>query len=187
MLSVTTMPTKRRILTAIVTAFGIVLVLLVAPELVIGTYSTAAAHKVRALLSPATQFESLPQQVTITIDGVTTTCTKGSAAYRHLLTLLRLRYSDDAVRRAGPYPNLGSVSRCGELTIRHLGLPFHCRLSRSTVNSNFVQIAIPYGNGRPGYALPWIIDNNQLGNVAQDHLLGTPNAKGTTTGEQRRP
>ncbi|SRR6266446_1395945 len=157
----------KKITRGVVLVIGIVFALAIAPEVVISTFSTSAAQKVRALLAPEAQVAALPQQVTITVDGVTATYTKGTDAYEHLLALLRLRHSDDVVEQAGPYPASGSISSCGELAIRHLGLPFRCKLARSTINPNYLQIAIPYGNGRPGYALPWIIDDNRLGGFVQ--------------------
>ena len=153
----------------IVLVVGLVLVLAIAPEIAISTFSTSAAHKVRALLAPEAPVAALPRQVTVTIEGVTATYTQGTDAYEHLLGLLRLRHSDDAVEHAGSYPASASTASCGELVIRHLGLPFRCKLARSTVNPNYLRVAIPYGNGRPGYALPWIIDDNQLGKLVQNH------------------
>ena len=176
---------KNRVHSAI---FGIICFILIfglAPEIIISSYSTSAARKVRSLLSPRAPLESLPQEVTLTIDGNTTTINKNNDSYRTLLALLRIIHSKDARKKAGEPPFGESRLRCGELVIRHLGIPFHCRLYRSTANTNYVLIAIPYGNNRPGHALPWILDNNKLGMLARSQLAPiSPNEKSTITGEQ---
>ena len=146
----------------------VIFALAILPEILIGTFSTAAAHGIRALLATNAQDAELPKQVTVTIDGATATYTRGTAAYKQLLVLLRLRHSEEVVQTAGSYPS-GARVPCGELMIRHLGLPYRCKLSRSTGNPNYLSIAIPYGNGRPGTAIPWIIDENRLGAFVQGH------------------
>lgn len=168
--------------------FGVICFILIfglAPEIIISSYSTSAARKVRSLLSPRASLESLPQEVTLTMDGNTTTINKNADSYRILLALLRLIHSEDARKKAGEPPFGFHRVRCGELAIRHLGLPFHCELYRSTDNTNYLFIAIPYGNNRPGHALPWILDNNKLGTLARSQLPSTsPDRKSTITSEQ---
>lgn len=153
--------------------FGIICFILIfglAPGIIISSYSTSAAHKVRSLLSPRASLESLPQEVTLTIDGNTTTINENTDSYRTLLALLRLIHSEDARKKSGEPPFGFQRVRCGELAIRHLGLLFHCKLYRSTANTNYLFIAIPYGNNRPGHALPCVLDNNKLGILARSQL-----------------
>jgi hypothetical protein len=148
-------------------AVGILLALTIGPEMAISSFSIPAAHKVKALLNPKSSIADLPQQVTITVDGVTATYTQGTDAYDQLLALLRLRHSDGAEEQAGPI-STGSVSSCGQLTIRRFGLPFRCKLTRSTANPNYMRIAIPYANSNPDVHFPLIIDYNRLGSFVRN-------------------
>ena len=182
---------KNRKPSAIFIIICIILIFGLAPGIVLNAYSCSAARKVRSLLSPSAPIDVLPQEVTLTIDGDTATFTKGSDSYRSLLSLLRLIRSEDAVRQAGPHPYTHGP-RCGELVIRPLGVPFHCRLYRSTDNANYIAISIPYGNNRPGSAFPWLLDNNKLGMLVRSQLAAIYTDKKTTTegeqggGEERR-
>jgi len=177
---------KNRMHTVIFVIICILLVFGPGSEIVISAYSCSAARKVRSLLSPSAPIEGLPQEVTLTIEGNTATFTKGSDSYGSLLSLLRSIHSENARKEAGE-PPLGDhkFTRGGEFVVRHLGMPFRCRLYRSTTNTNYVQIAIPYGNNRPGHALPWILDNNKLGMLVRSHLAPINlDQKDTIRGEQ---
>ena len=160
---------QKKIVRRIMLTLVVVLALAIGPEIVVSTFSIGAAREVRAMLAPDAPVWELPQHVTLHIAGKTATYTQGTDGYAQLLALLRLKHSEVEVEKAGPYPSSYNTSNYGELTIRHLGLPFHCKLKRSIVNPNYLLIAIPYGNGRPGAALPWIIDDNRLGEFVKSN------------------
>jgi len=115
----------------------------------IETPSTKAANAI--LLYPENADE-LPNEVEITINGITAVFNKNTKTFNDLLAFLQRGRSDETMNNAGPYPtDIGEV--CGEMRISSYGIPSHFEIRRSDENPNFYRIILPKLTS-PGRTLP---------------------------------
>jgi hypothetical protein len=105
----------------------------------IETQSTKAAN---AILSHPENAVELPDEVEITIDGITAVFHKNTKTFNDLLAFLQKGRSDEAMNRAGSPPDdFGPV--CGEMRISSYVIPSHFEIRRSDKNTNYYRIILP--------------------------------------------
>jgi hypothetical protein len=143
----------------------VIIGILVAAYVVSVRLYIGATKKVNAILSSQETVDpDLPQEVSITLDGVKATFRSGNPRYSKFVNLFGDRTITEAL---GPYPDFGTRSPCGELTVVYFAMGFHFPLYRSTVNHNFMWIRLRKLTS-PGRTFPILIDDGRLSQLIKD-------------------
>ena len=125
--------------------------------------------KVDSLLDSDFPKENLPRQFFITLDDVTASFSKGGPAFTEVVSVLQSSRSNDVRITAGPQPRF-EINPCGAVTIPYWFIPFRFRLSRSSVNTNYLWIGLPKRT-TPGTTWPEIIDGGRLTRLVQENRV----------------
>ena len=126
-----------------------------------------SVHGARAMLDPDAPDDSLPAQVTLTLDDATATFHRGDAGYSTLLSVLRAVRFPDAVQATGTFPSISDGRmRCGDLAITSRGATSHFLLARSASNPRYFWLRLPHLN-RGGFGFPMFIDDGRLTPLVQ--------------------